>query len=149
MSGIRASTASFLWHKLCRILIRIKLTNMLKPCNKSRLEAFCRHTQYLLPYCIIDSCFRLQELSTNGNVAQNKSVDQLEKIEDIVKLEKIVSELEKDCEKFQKERDAAKEKLAAHDVAAKRAITALQKEMTLRVDQVRIHFCFAFLVVFF
>lgn len=87
-------------------------------------------------------CFRLQELSTNGNVTQNKSADRLEKIEDIVKLEKIVSELEKDCEKFQTEKDAAKEKLAAHDVAAKRAITALQKEMTLRVDQVRNYLCF-------
>ena len=102
------------------------------------------HVADILNILLIDSYFRLQELSTNGNVAQNKSVDQLEKIEDIVKLEKVVSELEKDCEKFQKERDAAKEKLAAHDVAAKRAITALQKEMTLRVDQVRNYLCFTF-----
>ena len=32
--------------------------------------------------------------------------------------------------------DALKEKLHAHDQAAKRAIAALQKEMALRVDQV-------------
>ena len=32
--------------------------------------------------------------------------------------------------------DASKEKLHAHDQAAKRAIAALQKEMALRVDQV-------------
>ena len=62
-------------------------------------------------------------------------------MEDIIKLEHIISELEAECKQVQEERDNLKEKLGAHDVAAKRAITALQKELSARVEQVLVLFC--------
>ena len=67
---------------------------------------------------------------------ENTGLGHLNKIEDIVKLEEVVSELEAECKKVQEERDAIKEKLGAHDIAAKRAITALQKELSTRIEQV-------------
>ena len=57
-------------------------------------------------------------------------------MEDIIKLERFNSELEAECKQVQEERDNLKEKLGAHDAAAKRAITALQKELSTRVEQV-------------
>lgn len=44
--------------------------------------------------------------------------------------------MEQKLQEKTEEFDASKEKLHAHDQAAKRAIAALQKEMALRVDQV-------------
>ena len=62
---------------------------------------------------------------------------QLDGSEEIEKLRETNKELEdKVCDQS-KELDETKEKLQAHDQAAKRAIAALQKEMALRVDQVR------------
>lgn len=51
-------------------------------------------------------------------------------------LRKANQELEQKLQEKTEEFDASKEKLHAHDQAAKRAIAALQKEMALRVDQV-------------
>jgi len=80
----------------------------------------------------------LQKLRNENRKLQEKEnagLGHLDKIEDIVKLEEVVSELEAECKKVQEERDAIKEKLGAHDIAAKRAITALQKELSTRVEQ--------------
>lgn len=57
--------------------------------------------------------------------------------EEIEKLRETNKELEEKLCDQSKELDETKEKLQAHDQAAKRAIAALQKEMALRVDQVR------------
>ncbi len=82
--------------------------------------------------------YRLQDSLKNSKCSEaDAGTAKIEKLEDIVKLERIVSELEAECKSVEVERDIAKEKLAAHDAAAKRAITSLQKEMALRVDQVR------------
>ena len=62
---------------------------------------------------------------------------QLDGSEEIEKLRETNKELEDKLCDQSKELDETKEKLQAHDQAAKRAIAALQKEMALRVDQVR------------
>ena len=92
---------------------------------------------------------RLQGTLSSKSGTEINKIEHVEKLEDIVKLEKVVSELEANCRELEEERDNAKEKLAAHDIAAKRAITALQKEMAVRVDQVIlslffVYFCFIF-----
>lgn len=61
---------------------------------------------------------------------------QLDGSEEIEKLRETNKELEDKLCDQSKELDETKEKLQAHDQAAKRAIAALQKEMALRVDQV-------------
>ena len=53
-------------------------------------------------------------------------------------LKKSKLDLENELHKRTEELTEAKEKLQAHDQAAKRAIAALQKEMALRVDQVSV-----------
>eukprot|EP00794_Sanderia_malayensis_P005717 gene5717-6417_t len=79
---------------------------------------------------------RLQEASRSEHSDNGPSIEKAEALQDIMKLEKIISELETENESLTTDRDNAKEKLAAHDSAAKRAITTLQKELTLRVDKV-------------
>lgn len=44
--------------------------------------------------------------------------------------------LKAQCDSREKELTLTKDKLQAHDTAAKRAISALKKELQLRVDQV-------------
>ena len=53
-------------------------------------------------------------------------------------LESRIQELEGKCTARETELEATKEKQVSHDQAAKRAIAALQKEMTLRIDQVQL-----------
>ena len=55
-------------------------------------------------------------------------------------LQQTIERLEGESKRRKAETAEAVEKLSAHDTAAKRAITALQKEMGLRVEQVRIHY---------
>lgn len=91
--------------------------------------------------CCIDILysFSLQDkISSKGTDGGKVMQYQLGDIESTVKLEKAVSELQTQVEELKEERDNAKEKLAAHDAAAKRAITALQKEMSAREEQVSI-----------
>ena len=79
----------------------------------------------------------MQDLSDARDVLKQELNDRAQNEGVVVtKLKKKVEELEEKCNKLSEESENAKEKLVAHDGAAKRAITALQKEMTLRVDQV-------------
>ena len=56
--------------------------------------------------------------------------------EETKELKKSRQEFEDELKKRTEELTECKEKLQAHDQAAKRAIAALQKEMELRIDQV-------------
>lgn len=56
--------------------------------------------------------------------------------EETEELKKSRQEFEDELKKRTEELTECKEKLQAHDQAAKRAIAALQKEMELRIDQV-------------
>ena len=47
-----------------------------------------------------------------------------------------IARLETQCEEHKQEAISTQEKLHSHDVAAKRAISSLKKELQLRVDQV-------------
>ena len=51
-------------------------------------------------------------------------------------LERTVSRLEKEVTEHKKATNEAVEKLAAHDAAAKRAITIIQKEMNAKLEKV-------------
>ena len=76
----------------------------------------------------------LEKERDNLNAEVSKS--QLNGIETNEALKNSNKELEDKLCKRTEELDESKEKLQAHDHAAKRAIAALQKEMALRVDQV-------------
>lgn len=66
----------------------------------------------------------------------NVSQLQVNGSEEIKELKKSRQEFEDELKKRTEELTECKEKLHAHDQAAKRAIAALQKEMELRIDQV-------------
>lgn len=60
----------------------------------------------------------------------------IERLEERDGLREKVKHLDDTNNKLEEELETVKGKLHAHDSAAKRAITAIQKEMALRVDQV-------------
>lgn len=60
----------------------------------------------------------------------------IERLEERDGLKEKVKSLEEVNTKLEDELEIVKGKLQSHDTAAKRAITAIQKEMALRVDQV-------------
>lgn len=60
----------------------------------------------------------------------------IERLEERDGLKEKVKSLDEVNMKLEDELETVKGKLQAHDSAAKRAITAIQKEMALRVDQV-------------
>ena len=97
--------------------------------NKLSLsKAFLENNVFLYNFT-----FSLQDKKCNQERNGHATTSsQLEKIENNVILENIEAQLKE----LKEERDSAREKLAAHDAAAKRAITALQKEMAVRVEQV-------------
>lgn len=66
----------------------------------------------------------------------NVSQLQVNSSEETKELKKSRQEFEDELKKRTEELTECKEKLHAHDQAAKRAIAALQKEMELRIDQV-------------
>lgn len=55
-------------------------------------------------------------------------------------LEKTINRLEKEVTEHKKSTNEAIEKLAAHDAAAKRAITVIQKEMNAKLEKVSSYF---------
>lgn len=60
----------------------------------------------------------------------------IEKTEEKDSLHVKIASLDKENQRLEDDLESVKDKLQAHDTAAKRAINAIQKEMALRVDQV-------------
>ena len=75
----------------------------------------------------------------HGTLSTEVSKLKLNESEENERLKNNIREVESKFQECLQELDASKEKLQAHDQAAKRAIAALQKEMALRVDQVCTH----------
>lgn len=77
-----------------------------------------------------------QLVKEKSNLTAEISRLQVSENEESETLRKANQEFEQKLQERTEELDTTKEKLQAHDQAAKRAIAALQKEMALRVDQV-------------
>lgn len=91
--------------------------------------------------CSKEELKRLKESNNELEIERNSLTAEAAKLqldgsEEIEKLRETNKELEDKLCDQSKELNETKEKLQAHDQAAKRAIAALQKEMALRVDQV-------------
>ena len=92
------------------------------------------HKKFALSLRIKDINGHLEREQSNLNAEVSKL--QVSGSEENETLRKANRELEDKLQERTEELDVSKEKLQAHDQAAKRAIAALQKEMALRVDQV-------------